>query len=173
MKKCTQRIEVLIHIKIFDKIYDRFRRWLWPRPFIENFYAKKYLNSLCTFIHQVILRDIYVITSFSKVLSKTPPWLFSRPTIIFSLSQFTKYLQSFEKHFQGIIHSFRDPILCFTDGSKTRNKSGFVFTIGNATFAHRHCNSASVYTTKLQAILSCLQRILTHSPLTSVKSSLI
>ena len=53
------------------------------------------------------------VSILPKLLFTTPPWLFS-PPIIFSLSQFSKASNSptiFQKHFQKIIQSFRDPIL--------------------------------------------------------------
>ena len=93
------------------------------------------------------------------------PWLFSPPRIISSLTRLPKTSTLptiFRKHSQEIIHSFiHSPIQCyvFTDCSKSQNKSGFAFTIGNSTVAHRHRDSASVLVKKLQAIFNCLQQI--------------
>jgi len=81
----------------------------------------------------------------------------------------TQYLESstpsssYRRLFQEIINSFKKPIICFTDGSKIHNRSGFPYLIGNSVYSHRHRNSASVsvYTTELQIICDCLEQILT------------
>jgi len=62
-----------------------------------------------------------------------------------------------------------DPILCFTDGSKSKNRVGFAFSVGDTTVALRDQNPTSSYTAELQAIFSCLEHILTttYSPSSS------
>ena len=52
-----------------------------------------------------------------------------------------------------------DPILCFTDGSKSKNRVGFAFSVGDTTVALRHQNPTSSYTAELQAIFSCLENM--------------
>ena len=66
--------------------------------------------------------------------------------------------------FSEILHSFPDAIPCFTDGSRMSERSGFVFSIGNQTFAYRHRNSATISTVELQAILQCIVKIPSTSP---------
>ena len=86
------------------------------------------------------IRDSLSLTQYPK--SATPP-------------------SSYRRLIQEIINSFKKPTVCFTDGSKIHNRSGFAYLIGNSIYSHRHRNSASVYTTELQAICDCLEQILT------------
>ena len=79
----------------------------------------------------------------------------------------------FQQPFHELIHSFHSPTICFTDGSKTHNRTGFACLIRNSTYAHRHRNTASVYTCELQAILNCLEHILRMSPSPSTHPFLI
>ena len=41
---------------------------------------------------------------------------------------------------------------CYTDGSKTNNRTGLVYSINNNLYSNRHRNSASVFTRELRAI---------------------
>ena len=67
-------------------------------------------------------------------------------------------LQIFEGHHSlfSLPHAFprnnqeipKEFTLCYTDGSKIKNRAGFALTIGSF-FAHLHRNSASVFTAEL------------------------
>ena len=59
-----------------------------------------------------------------------------------------------------ILNSFPGAILCFTDGSKIGKRIGFAYSISDQIFASRQRNSASILTVQLQAILQCLEKIL-------------
>jgi len=81
-----------------------------------------------------------------------PPWLFSSPNIILSLTKFLKRSTPpfvYRSHFQEIIYSYTNPTICYTDASKPKDKAGFAFSINNCTQAHRHRNTASSFTTEL------------------------
>jgi len=80
----------------------------------------------------------------SPILPTVPPWLFSSLNINLSLTKLPKRstpLFVYGSHFQAIIHSYRNPTICYTDGSKTKNRAGFAFSINNCTQAHRHRNT--------------------------------
>jgi len=51
------------------------------------------------------------------------------------------------------LNSFSDFIICYTDCSRIHNRVGFAYPINDKIFAYRHRNTASVFTTELQAIL--------------------
>jgi len=77
--------------------------------------------------------------SISSVLPAVPPWLFSSSNIILSLTKFPKRstpLFVYRSHFQEIINSYTNPTICYTDGSKTKDRAGFAFSINNYTQAH-------------------------------------
>ena len=83
-----------------------------------------------------------------------------------TLTQFPKNSTSapiYRTYLEEIISSFSYPTLCFTDGSKSKNRVDFAFSVGDTTVALRHRNPTSSYTAKLQAIFSCLEYILTTS----------
>jgi len=89
--------------------------------------------------------------------------------MILTLAQFPKNSTSapiYRSHLQEIISSFSNPILCFTDDFKSKNRVGFGFSVGDTIIALRHQNPTSSYTAELQAIFSFLEHILatTHSP---------
>jgi len=52
--------------------------------------------------------------------------------------------------------------VCYTDFSKTNNRTGLAYPINNNLYSKRHRNSASVFTTELQAML---QNILSNPSL--------
>jgi len=102
----------------------------------------------------------------SSILSTVPPWLFSSPNIILSLTKFPRRStpQSvYRPHFQVIINSYTNPTICYVDDSKTKDRADFAFSINDCTQAHRHRNTVSSLTTELQAIFSCLEYLLTLS----------
>jgi len=63
-------------------------------------------------------------------------------------------------HFLEILNSFPNAVLCFTDGSKFKNKVGFAYSIADKTFSLRHCNSASILIAELQTNFQCLETVL-------------
>jgi len=110
------------------------------------------------------LNRTFKFRSLNPILSTDPPWLFSPSIVNLSLTQYPKSStppSSYRTLFQKIINSFTKPTICFTNGSKIHNRSGFAYLIGNFIYSHRHRDSASVYTIELQAICDCLEQILT------------
>ena len=105
-------------------------------------------------------------SNFKHLLfSTTPPWSFPAPIINYTLAQHSKASTPSSvsrSHFQELIHSFNHPILCFTDGSKSHNRTGFAYPVQNCTYLHRHRNTASAYTTELHAINHCIANIFYH-----------
>jgi len=63
-------------------------------------------------------------------------------------------------HFLEILNSFPDATLCFTDGSKIGNRTGFAYSINNKTFSYRYRNSASFLTFDFRLSFQCLEPIL-------------
>ena len=126
------------------------------------------------------LNRTFKFNILNPIQSTIPPWLFSPPTFNLSLAQYPKSPTSssvYRSHFQELIHSFQQPTLCFTDGSKTHNKTGFAFSVENSIHPYRHRNTSSVFTAELQAIFNCLQHILSttrssHTPFLIISDSL-
>lgn len=113
------------------------------------------------------LNHSFNFQALKPILPTTPPWLFLPPTVNLSLTKHQKKstpASTFTKLFQELIHSFQNPTVCFTDGSKNNNTAGFAYLIQNSLFSYRHRNTASVYTTELQAIFNCLESIISHTP---------
>jgi len=67
-------------------------------------------------------------------------------------SQKTTNATIYRTHFLEILNSFANAVLCFTDGSKSKNKVGFAYSIRDKTFSFRHRNSASILTAELQTV---------------------
>ena len=62
----------------------------------------------------------------------------------------------YRAHIRQLISEFPNHhTLCFTDGSKCREKTAYVFSIDGQVTSRRIRNSASIYTAELTAILSC------------------
>ena len=123
-------------------------------------------NNLRTHLERQLNHN-FKFQAITPIYSTTPSWTFSHPTINFTLTQYSKSSTPssvFKSLFQELIHSIQHSTLCFTDGSKSHSRTGFAYSIQNSTHSHRHRNSASVYTTELQAIHYCLQRILSTTP---------
>jgi len=62
-------------------------------------------------------------------------------------------------HFHEILNSFHDALICYTDGSRTRNRVGAAYSIGDKLHGFRLRNSASIFTAELLAIYHCFQII--------------
>ena len=74
------------------------------------------------------LNDTGMYLKVTPILSSTPP----SPKTILTLTQFQKNSTSasiYRFHFQEIISSFANPIICFTDGSRSKNRVGFAFSV--------------------------------------------
>jgi len=86
----------------------------------------------------------------------------SRPVNLnlLALLQKTTNTTIYRTHFLEILYSFPKAVLCFTNGSKFKNKVGFSYSLGDRTFSLRHRNSTSILSAELQAIFQCLEIIL-------------
>ena len=93
------------------------------------------------------LNHSFKFRSLNPFLSTVPPWFVP---LLWSTSHSLNILNP-QCHLQATkdfqeINSFKKSTICFTDGSKIHNRSGFAYSIGNSIYSHRHRNSASVYT---------------------------
>ena len=87
------------------------------------------------------------------------------PTIRLDLTNIPKTDKSVDRRLiRKIISEYPTHIVCITDGSKSRNSTGYAYSIQNSITANRLLRSASVFTAELTAIHSCLSQ-LTHTPL--------
>jgi len=108
----------------------------------------------------------YFLTSIVyplPIVRDLPPWFMTPPNIVFKLCKYLKnstIATVYRSLFLEILNSFPDAILCFTDGSKIGDRTGFAYSISDQIFASRHRNSASILTVELQAIFQCLEKIL-------------
>jgi len=99
-----------------------------------------------------VSRSLFKFHCLPPILPTVPLWLFSSPNIILSLTKFPKRWTPpfvYRSHFQEIINSYTNPTICYTDGSKTEDRTGFAFSINNCTQAHCHRNTASSFITEL------------------------
>ena len=84
------------------------------------------------------------------------------PNIVFKLCKYPKnstIATVYRFLFLEILNSLPGAILCFIDGSKIGDRTGFAYLISDQIFASRHRNSASILTVELQAIFQCLEKI--------------
>jgi len=100
------------------------------------------------------------------IFTSTPPWIAIKPLFNLQLTELHKKSTSpitYDRdHFQSLIINHPNSNICYTDGFKTNNKTGFAYSINNKLYSKRHRNSASVFTTELQAIYLTLEHILSN-----------
>jgi len=102
------------------------------------------------------------------IFTSTPPWIVIKPSINLQLTELPKKSTSpitYRDRFQSLIINHPNSNICYTDGSKTNNRTGLAYSINNNLYSKRHRNSASGITTELQAIYLTLQHILSNPPL--------
>ena len=72
------------------------------------------------------------------IKSATPPWLYNLPTIRLDLTNTPKSDKSgYRQLLTEIIAEYPTHIVCFTDGSKSVNKTGYAYSIRNAITSNR------------------------------------
>ena len=115
-------------------------------------------------------------THLEKLLGKnirfychTPALPAPHPMLTYTLTTFprkrlTPLRVMYQSHFRGLINSYPHPVTCYTDDSKLKNRTGFVYSIEEEITSFRHRISASILTVKLQTIYQCLEFILSFSP---------
>jgi len=99
------------------------------------------------------------------IFTSTPPWIAIKPSIDLQSTKLPKKSTSpitYRDRFQSLIINYPNSKICYTDGSKTNNRTGITYSIFNNLFSKRHRNSASVFTTELQAIYLTLQHIFSN-----------
>jgi len=69
---------------------------------------------------------------------------------------------TYRDRFQVLIINHPNSNICYTDGSKTNNRTGPAYSINNNLYSKRRRNSAAVLTTELKAICLTLQHILSN-----------
>ena len=117
-------------------------------------------SSLPNYLQKSLAKSIR-FHCLQPIFSSSPPWTFSKPEINLQLMELSKKTTSpitYRERFQSLN-------ICYTDGSKTNNRTGPAYSINNSLYSKRHRNFASVFTTELQAIYLTLQHILSHPPL--------
>jgi len=99
------------------------------------------------------------------IFTSTPPWIATEPSINLQLIELPKKSTSpitYRDRFRSLIINHPNSNICYTDGSKTNNRTGLAYSINNNLYSKRHRNSASVFTTELQEIYLPLQHILSN-----------
>jgi len=96
----------------------------------------------------------------------SPPWTLKQPTIRFDfmkipLANNTSYIQH---HHICLLDEYPNHTLCLSDGSKSKYKSAYAYSIDGSLISHHICNMASVFTAELMAIFSCLSQLTQFPP---------
>ena len=89
---------------------------------------------------------------------KTPPWKLIVPTICFDLYKYTDPTL-YRLHYSELLESFTDYTHIFIDGSKDGDKTAAAFICQSFEFSKRLPDKASIFTAKLEAIVSALRYI--------------
>ena len=102
------------------------------------------------------------------------------PTIRIDLTNIPKLdTIAYRRHITEIIAENPHHTICYTDGLKSRAKTGYAYSIQDTITAKRIKNSDSVFTAQLSAIHSCLSHLTQRPPrhdyilLTDLFSSLL
>ena len=98
------------------------------------------------------------------MLQKTPlttlQWSLIQPSIRFDLTELqTTNKSDYVQHIRILLHEYPDYITCFTDGSKSKNRTSYAYSINGDMSSHRTRNIASIFSAELIAISSCLTHI--------------
>lgn len=98
------------------------------------------------------------------ILSLSPPWTLTPPAIRLDLTKIpSSNKSSYASHIHLLIKEYPHHKICLSDGSKSRNRTAYAFSIDSKIVAHRIRNLASIATAELMAIFSCLSQ-LSHLP---------
>ena len=140
----------------------------------ENIYPQKIDHHLLHNLNFTLCRSVK-LQCINPIISSMPQWLINPPHVILKLTLPESSTASAvcHSHLYEIISPFLNPVLCYTDGSKIKNRLGFAYKINNQTFSHRHRNLASIFTAQLPAIFNCLESIISLPPTTHPRPYLI
>ena len=95
------------------------------------------------------------------------PWTLTPPSIRLDLTQIpSPDKSSYVSHIERLIREYPQHKICLTDGSKSRNRTAYAFSIDAKIVTHRIRNSASISTAELMAIFSCLSQLAQLPPST-------
>ena len=144
----------------------------------SNIPPQNYNKHIRLFLQQSLSRPLK-LNPLPPIHLTTPPWLLPLPTIRLDITKIPKSNSIvYKTHIRKLISEFPNHVLCFTDGSKCKERTAYAYSIAGQVTARRIRNSASIYTAELNAILSCIIK-LSHMPpghfllLTDSLSSLI
>ena len=101
-----------------------------------------------------------------RLLCPPPPWIWiSRPpNVRLDLTQLPATNNTiYHSQIKKLLSEYSEYITCLTDGSKSKNKTGYAYSLVGTITAHCMCNKASVFIAELMTIFACLSR-LTQSP---------
>ena len=99
--------------------------------------------------------------SLPPILLNPPPWKIQPPTIHFNLTQYPKSSSKeiFIQNLQEIYLQYPNSTKCFTDGSKSLNKTACAFSIDSEISSFRIYNHISVASAERFAIYLCLKSL--------------
>jgi len=128
-------------------------------------YAHKPSEHLRLFLNHCLAHN-FKFHCLPLIALHIPVWLMPTPNTNLELTEFPKastLLTVYQTHFSEIVNRTPEAILCFTDRSNQNGRIGLVFSIAGQTHMFRHRNTVSVFTAELQAILLCLENIITQN----------
>jgi len=158
-----------------------------PLPFRRLILTSNFMSSVSQFPHLPIYNSIslpvpnhlsipsnkHIHLQFELSLNKSfrapsllpihlssPPWTFNQPSIRFDSTKISPSSNtSYIRHIRCILDENPNHTLCFSDGSKSKQKSVYAYSINGSLVSHHIRNKASVFTAELMAIFSCLSHL--------------
>ena len=112
------------------------------------------------------LNSLFNFDPLPPILTLTPPWKYSKPNIRLDMTLIPKTLNPypFFAALQDIISEFPDHIHCYTDGSRSRDRTACAYSVALSIHSHRLRNSFSVFSAELTAIHLCIQSLSKSPP---------
>ena len=138
-------------------------------PVFDKLFHPKYVEKFATKPHEhiklAIEKSLHLKLNshtLAPIFFDTPSWKMYLPKIRLDISRClietpnSIYLQNI----QNILSEYPNHTRCYTDGSKSKNRSACAFSVESNIYSYRLRNSFSVFSAELTAILLCLQSIL-------------
>ena len=91
-------------------------------------------SSLPNYLQKSLAKNIR-FHCLQPIFSSSPPWTFTKPVINLQLMELPKKTTSpttFRERFQSLINKHPNTNICYTDGSKTNNRTGLTYSINNS-----------------------------------------
>ena len=109
---------------------------------------------------ELSLQKPFITHPLQPIFTLSPPWTLTQPNIRFDLTQISPPNNNiYVQHVRDLLREYPHHTICLSDGSKSKTRTAYAYSIDGNISSCRIRNVASIFTAELMAIFACLSHL--------------